>query len=200
MTRTLVLASGNSGKLRELEALLDGFGLDLQPQTRFDVDPVEETGLTFIENAILKARHACRISGFPALADDSGIAVDALDGAPGIRSARFAGERATDADNNNLLLERLEGLSTEQRSARYHCVLVLMRHGDDPAPLVCEGSWAGSIGTAPRGDGGFGYDPLFLVGGDERTAAELPAEEKNRISHRGQAMALLRARLTDRRW
>lgn len=189
--RQVVLASGNQGKLKEFQHLLQALDIKMLPQSQFDVDSVEETGLTFVENAILKARHAASISGLPVIADDSGIEVDALKGQPGIYSARFAGEGASDADNNQKLLELLQGIPSMERTARFHCVLVYMRHADDPVPLICHGAWEGYILEEPRGEHGFGYDPLFLVPSEHCSAAELPREKKNQISHRAQAMALL---------
>ena len=188
MTQKIVLASGNAGKLREFQQLLADCGFAVLPQSEFNVDNVEETGLSFVENAILKARHACAQTGLPALADDSGIAVDALLGRPGIYSARYAGEPASDVNNNAKLLEQLHGVPEQQRTARYHCILAFMRHAEDPTPILCHGSWEGVILTAPRGEGGFGYDPLFFVPSHQCTAAELDSAEKNRISHRGLAM------------
>lgn len=189
--RQVVLASGNQGKLKEFQHLLESIQISMLPQSEFNVDSVEETGLTFVENAILKARHAAKISGLPAIADDSGIEVDALNGKPGIYSARFAGEEASDADNNRKLLVELDGLPAEERTARFHCVLVYMRHADDPTPIICHGAWEGQILEAAQGEHGFGYDPLFFVPSENCTAAELPKAEKNKISHRGQAMAKL---------
>lgn len=191
----LVLASGNAGKLREFSALLLPLGFSVSAQAEHGVGDVEETGLTFVENALLKAREACRVSGLPALADDSGLAVDALDGAPGIYSARFAGEHKSDAANNRKLLEALAEHGPGERSARYWCVLVYLRHADDPVPLIVQRSWEGEILGAPRGEGGFGYDPLFWLPECGKTAAELPPEEKNRLSHRGRAMRELVERL-----
>lgn len=186
--RQVVLASGNPGKLKEFQHLLAALDIKMLPQSDFQVEPVEETGLTFVENAILKARHAAEISGLPVIADDSGIEVDALKGQPGIYSARFAGEAASDADNNQKLLEQLQGLPSVQRTARFHCVLVYMRHAQDPVPLICHGAWEGYILEEPRGEHGFGYDPLFLVPSAHCSAAEMPKEKKNQVSHRGQAM------------
>lgn len=185
----LVLASGNRGKLRELAHMLEPLHIDVVSQSDFDVEPVEETGLTFVENALLKAREACRVSGLPALGDDSGLVVDALDGRPGIYSARFAGDEASDVDNNDKLLAELADLPMERRSAHFHCCLVLLRHASDPAPIVAQGIWHGHILKAPRGEGGFGYDPLFHDRELGATAAELPMEEKARVSHRGRALA-----------
>lgn len=189
----LVLASNNPGKLKELQAML-GAHIEVLPQSRFISEEAEETGLSFIENAILKARHAARASGLPALADDSGLAVDALGGAPGIYSARYADGQG-DAANNAKLLEALRDVPDEQRGAKFICALALVRHADDPVPVICEGSWAGRILHAAQGAHGFGYDPLFLVPELGLSSAQLPAEQKNQLSHRARAMALLRARL-----
>ncbi|MBB3230619.1 RdgB/HAM1 family non-canonical purine NTP pyrophosphatase [Halomonas stenophila] len=190
MTR-LVLASGNPGKLREFDQLLAPLGVDVRPQSDFAVTEVEETGLTFVENALLKAREAARISGLPALADDSGLAVDALQGRPGIHSARFAGEPRDDGRNTRRLLDALSEVPDAKRTARYWCVLVLLRHAEDPVPLIVQRSWEGEILTAPRGEGGFGYDPVFWIRELDMTAAQLSAEEKNRRSHRGRALRAL---------
>ena len=187
----VVLATGNAGKVRELASLLNDFGLDVVAQTELGVDSVEETGLTFIENAIIKARHAAKVTGLPALADDSGLAVDVLGGAPGIYSARFSGVDASDQQNLEKLLEELQDVPDEKRQAQFHCVLVYMRHADDPTPLVCHGSWQGVITREQAGSGGFGYDPIFFVPSLGKTAAELSREEKSAISHRGQALKLL---------
>ncbi len=196
--KQVVLASGNPGKLAEFKTLLADCGFDVRPQGEFDLESAEETGLSFVENAILKARHAARHTGLPALADDSGIEVDALLGAPGIYSARFAGDGASDADNNAKLLHALQDMPEAERSARYQCVLVYMRHAADPTPLIAQGSWEGRILTAPRGEGGFGYDPLFWVPSHQCAAAELSKAEKGLISHRAQAMqALLNALAKD---
>ena len=192
MSTEWVLASGNAGKLREFSILLAEWDITLEPQSAFNISDAEETGLSFVENAILKARHASRASGLPALADDSGLEVDALQGAPGIRSARFAGTHGDDAANNQLLLERLQDVPEAERSARFVCVLAVLRHADDPRPLICEGTWEGRILFAPSGSGGFGYDPLFFVPDQQCSAAELSPEDKNRLSHRGQASRLLR--------
>lgn len=194
MTR-LVLASSNRGKLAELRDLLAPSGFELIAQSDLGVDDAEETGATFIENALLKARHAARATGLPALADDSGLLVDALDGEPGLRSARYAGSHGDAQANNALLLERLRDIPDAQRSARFYCVLVMLSSADDPQPLIAEGIWNGRILSAPRGACGFGYDPLFLDPGQSMSAAELDPALKNRISHRGQALAALRARL-----
>ena len=195
--KKLVLASGNPGKLRELAAILDDLGYELHPQSEFGVGEVAETGTTFVENAIIKARHAAQHTGLPALADDSGIEVDALDGAPGVYSARFSGENASDAANNALLVEKLRGVAAADRSARYRAVIVLLRHAADPSPLICEGSWEGMIQLTPAGEGGFGYDPYFFLPELGCTSAQLSADEKNRISHRGQALAELKRRLQE---
>jgi len=187
--RRIVLASGNAGKLRELGGILAPLGFTLLSQSEFDAPEVEENGLSFVENAIIKARAAARHTGLPAIADDSGLEVDFLDGAPGIHSARWSG--AGDAGNNTKLLAALGDLPEAQRSARFQCALVYMRHALDPMPLVCQGSWEGRIAFEPRGEGGFGYDPLFFVPDHGCTSAELPAEVKNRISHRARASAAL---------
>lgn len=193
--RSLVLASGNHGKLEEFRGLLAQSGIDVRAQGEFGVGDADETGLTFVENALLKARHAARATGLPALADDSGICVDALDGAPGLYSARYAGVHG-DADANiDKLLADLRDVPDERRSARFVCVLALLRHPDDPQPIIVEGSWHGRILHARRGSGGHGYDPVFLDATLGQSAAEMPLAEKNRISHRGQAMASLRERL-----
>ena len=193
----IVLASGNRGKLAEFNQLLADSGLDVVAQGELGVADIEETGLTFVENALLKARHASRVTGLPALADDSGLCVDALRGAPGLYSARYAGTHGDNTANNARLLRDLDGVPAGQRRAIFICVLVLLRHADDPAPLVAEGRWHGRVLDAPRGDGGFGYDPLFLPDGHTLGAAELDKALKNRISHRGQALAQLHARLVD---
>jgi len=192
----LVLATGNPGKLREMRAILAPWGVDVRPLSQYTQDSVDETGLSFVENAILKARFAAQASGLPAVADDSGLEVDALQGAPGIYSARYAGPDADDAANNARLLRELESIRDAERQARYRCAMVYMRRPLDPAPLVCQASWEGRIARVPRGEGGFGYDPLFLVGTGETTAAQLDREVKNRESHRGQALRALVAELT----
>lgn len=186
-----VLASANPGKLSEMNALLGQTGIRVLPQSAFDMPPVKETGLTFVENAILKARAASRAADLPAIADDSGLEVDALGGAPGVRSARFSGETADDAANNRLLLERLAHIDDSARAARFRCVMVCLRHPEDPAPLICEGTWEGRISREASGSGGFGYDPVFIPRGSEVTAASLSPEEKNRLSHRGVALRKL---------
>lgn len=194
--RDVVLASNNAGKVAEFQQLLAGVGFNILPQSNFNLPSVEETGLSFVENAILKARHAAAATGLAAFADDSGIEVDALNGAPGIYSARFAGVNASDADNNAHLLSQLAGVPEHLRTARYQCVLVYMRHAQDPMPLICSASWEGRILTAPQGEGGFGYDPLFWLPELNCTSAQLPKAEKNKISHRGRAMAALLAALS----
>lgn len=187
----VVLATGNPGKVRELASLLADFGLDVVAQTELGVDSAEETGLTFIENAILKARHAAQITGLPAIADDSGLAVDALGGAPGIYSARYAGVDASDRQNLDKLLVALKDVPAGQRAAQFHCVLVYMRHAEDPTPLVFHGTWAGEVTFASAGEGGFGYDPIFYVPELDCTAAELSREKKSAVSHRGKALKLM---------
>ncbi|WNN43646.1 MULTISPECIES: XTP/dITP diphosphatase [Winslowiella] len=187
----VVLATGNPGKVSELADLLSAFGLDIVAQTDLGVESAEETGLTFIENAILKARHAAQITGLPAIADDSGLAVDALGGAPGIYSARYAGEDASDRQNLEKLLTALQDVPDDQRQAQFHCVLVYLRHAEDPTPLVFHGSWQGIITRAAAGEGGFGYDPIFYLPAQGKTAAELTKDEKRALSHRGKALTLL---------
>jgi XTP/dITP diphosphohydrolase len=194
--KQLVLASGNPGKLRELSAILGDLGYRLSAQSEFNVSEVAETGTTFVENAIIKARHAAIETGLPTLADDSGIEVDALDGAPGVYSARFAGTQCSDEANNELLVEKLKSVPEAQRSARYRAVIVLMRHAADPSPLICEGSWEGVIQLQPTGNGGFGYDPYFYLPEKGCSSAELSATEKNRLSHRGKALAELKRKLS----
>ena len=192
----LVLASGNAGKLKELAHLLEPLGIEVASQAEFDISPPEETGLTFVENALIKAREATRVSGLPALGDDSGLVVEALDGRPGIRSARFAGENTSDADNNARLLAELDDLPMTRRAAAFHCCLVLLRNETDPAPIIAHGVWQGHILQAPRGEGGFGYDPLFYDSDLAAAAAELPISEKSRVSHRGKALTALIERLS----
>ncbi len=196
----LVLASGNAGKLAELRALLAGSGIELVARSAFDLDEPAETGGTFVENAIIKARHAAAAAGLPALADDSGICVDALDGAPGLDSAVYAGEHGADAANNDKLLQALAGVPDDRRGAHYTCVMVLMRGAADPDPVIATGRWRGRILHAPRGGHGFGYDPLFLPDdGGGLSSGELDPVLKNRISHRGQALARLRAEILEGR-
>lgn len=187
----LVLATGNRAKLKELAELLAPWQVAVLPQSAFTAVNVSETGLTFVENALLKARHAAHCAKLPAVADDSGIEVDALAGRPGIYSARYAGEGANEAENLHKLLDELKDVPDDQRTARYRCALVYLRSALDPAPIVCQASWEGVLIREPRGDGGFGYDPIFQLLNDTRTAAELPAAEKNRLSHRGQALQQL---------
>lgn len=193
----IVLASNNAGKVREINQLLAESHIDVVPQSAFGVGEVAETGLSFVENAIIKARHAALHSGLPAIADDSGLEVDALEGAPGIYSARYAGPEGDDAANNAKLLAALEGLSEEARDARFQCVLVYLRHANDPVPIICQGTWEGRILHAPRGNNGFGYDPLFFVPTHGCSSAELDPATKNRLSHRGQALRKLCAALAE---
>ncbi|MFN3843196.1 MAG: RdgB/HAM1 family non-canonical purine NTP pyrophosphatase [Rehaibacterium terrae] len=195
--KRLVLASGNPGKLAELRELLADSGLDLHAQSELGIADPEETGLTFVENALIKARHAAQASGLPALADDSGLIVDALGGEPGLRSARYAGAQGDHAANIAKLLAALAGVPAAQRTARFHCVIVLLRHPEDPQPLIAEGTWEGLILEAPRGDGGFGYDPVFLDPAQQLSAAEMDPGLKHRLSHRGQALARLLERLRE---
>lgn len=187
----VVLASGNAGKLKEFKRILKMCQLDVTPQSEFNVPDAPETGLTFVENALIKARNACAHTGLAAISDDSGIEVDALNGQPGIYSARFSGEGANDEKNNALLLEKLKGVPTEKRTARYQCVLVYMRHEKDPTPIICQGSWEGVILEAPQGKDGFGYDPLFWVPSHNCSSAELEPKVKNTVSHRAIAMQAL---------
>ena len=189
--KEIVLASSNPGKVREINQLLATLDLHAQPQSEFGVVDAEETGLTFVENAILKARNAAQHTGLPAIADDSGIEVDALNGAPGIYSARFAGDNASDQANLEKLLADLDGVPETQRSARFQCLMVYMRHASDPTPLICQGTWEGRILPVARGDNGFGYDPVFYVPTHDCSSAELPADIKNALSHRGQALRQL---------
>lgn len=191
----LVLASSNKGKISELQALLSPYQLQVVPQQELGVTVADETGLTFIENAILKARHAALATGLPAIADDSGLAVDALGGEPGIYSARYSGEAATDAENISKLLHALRQVPPANRSAQFHCVLVYLRHASDPTPLVCHGVWSGIISERVQGSGGFGYDPVFIPSGDTLSAAELSKEQKAAVSHRGQALRQLVAQM-----
>jgi XTP/dITP diphosphohydrolase len=191
----VVLATGNAGKQREFAALLAPLGIELLLQSALGIEPAEETGTTFEANALLKARHAAAHARLPALADDSGLEVDALGARPGVYSARYAGPGATDEDNNALLVRELAGVPVGRRSARYRCVLALVRSGDDPAPLLAEGSWEGRIALAPAGSGGFGYDPWFIPEGHAVTSAQLPPDTKNALSHRGKALRALVAGL-----
>ncbi|WP_113908102.1 RdgB/HAM1 family non-canonical purine NTP pyrophosphatase [Aliidiomarina celeris] len=199
--KQVVLATGNQGKIVELEDLLAPLGFEVLPQSAFHVEDAEETGLSFVENAIIKARHACAVTGRPALADDSGLAVDALQGAPGIYSARYAqevtGEQSMDQKNIAKLLHALEGTPQHERGAAFHCVLVFMLHAGDPTPLIAHGMWHGEIATSARGEGGFGYDPVFYSPELGCTAAELSKEQKRAVSHRGKALTKLYSQLQD---
>ena len=187
-SNAIVLASGNKKKLKELGSILSQFQLDLHPQSEFDVEDATEDGLSFVENAIIKARHACLKTGLPSIADDSGIEVDYLNGKPGIYSARFAGEQANDQNNLEKLLDSLKGVPEELRKARYQCIIVYMSHNEDPTPIICQASWEGFILEQQRGDGGFGYDPIFFCPNANKTAAEMTALEKSAVSHRGKAL------------
>lgn len=193
--RRVVLASSNAGKLREFAELLAPTGMQLQRQSDLGIEPPPETGDTFLENALIKARNAARHAGLPAIADDSGIEVDALDGGPGVYSARYAGEGASDEENLEKLLRALESVPPEQRTARYRCVVVYVESADDPRPLIGEGAWEGTIILERRGRGGFGYDPSFVPRGETRTVAEMSAAEKHAQSHRGQALRAFLAQL-----
>ncbi|MCF6355880.1 MAG: XTP/dITP diphosphatase [Candidatus Polarisedimenticolaceae bacterium] len=193
----IVLASGNAGKVKEINQLLSNQLIQVVPQSEFNVPEIEETGLTFVENAILKARNAARHSGLPAIADDSGLEVDALNGAPGIHSARFAGSAATDQANNDKLLEQLKEVPEAQRSARFQCLLVYLCHPSDPTPLICQGTWEGRILFQPQGENGFGYDPLFFVPDHHCSSAQLRPELKNQLSHRGRALRELLVKLSN---
>lgn len=189
--KKIVLASSNKGKVREIGELLAELDMQVVPQSEYSVVDADETGLSFVENAILKARHAAQHTGLPAIADDSGLEVDALNGAPGIYSARFAGQGASDSDNVQKLLRELKALGEVPRTARFQCLMVYVRHALDPTPLICQGTWEGVIIDTPQGDNGFGYDPIFYVPTDKCTAAQLPPERKNALSHRGQALKCL---------
>ena len=198
----VVLATGNQGKVKELAHLLAEQNIEIVPQSAFDVPEVAETGTTFVENAIIKARHAAKITGLPAIADDSGLEVDALNGAPGVYSARYAADitqgKITDEDNTNKLLPALENTPDEQRSARFHCVLVYMKHENDPTPIICHGVWQGSISRSKQGNQGFGYDPVFWQSDLKMSSAQLSREVKNKLSHRGQALAKLVNKLSNK--
>jgi len=200
MKQKWVLATGNQGKVKEMSELLNSFSIEVLPQSQFNVPDVPETGTTFVENAIIKARHAAKITGLPAIADDSGLEVDFLNGQPGIYSSRFSGENATDQENIDKLLNKLEGITTEQRKARFQCVLVYMRHALDPTPIICQGTWDGSITETQDGTNGFGYDPIFWVESEKSTSAQLNKQRKAELSHRGRALtqlvALLQKELT----
>ena len=198
--RRVVLATGNTGKLAEMRAILASHCLEVIPQSAYGINPPVEDGTNYIANALIKARHAAALAGLPAIADDSGLEVDALGGRPGLHSARYASPSASARDNNELLLAELAGIPEGRRAARYRCAMVFVRDAADPQPVITEAAWEGRIGREPRGLGGFGFDPLFIVGGDTRSAAELPAEEKNRISHRGQALVALAARMREAGW
>ncbi|MCO7225274.1 RdgB/HAM1 family non-canonical purine NTP pyrophosphatase [Pleionea sp. CnH1-48] len=195
MSNKIVLASGNQKKIQELQDILAPLNYEIVPQGSLNIDDAVEDGLSFVENAIKKARHAAKLSGLPALADDSGIEVDAINGQPGIYSARFSGDQATDQKNNEKLLSLLKDTPEADRTARFQCVIVYMRHAEDPTPIICQGSWEGRILKAPQGDSGFGYDPLFYVSEHQCSAAELSKEQKHALSHRGKALALLKAAL-----
>jgi len=196
--KRIVLASGNAGKIRELTELLGPIGLEVVPQSQWQVEECEETGLTFVENAILKARNAARHTGLPALADDSGIEVDHLQGQPGIYSARYSGPEGDDRRNNEKLLAALQGVPPQRRTARFRCVMAFLAHAEDPSPILAEGTWEGLVASEPAGGGGFGYDPIFYLPEFGCTSAELPAAEKNRLSHRGQAVRTMAERLRQR--
>ncbi len=191
MKQRIVLASNNTGKVREFNQLLKGSAFEVVPQSEFSVEEIEETGLTFVENAILKARNAAEHTGLPAIADDSGLEVDALEGAPGIYSARYAGEGSSDLENLEKLLANMKGVADDQRGARFQCLMVYMRHAKDPTPRMFQGTWEGRILHEPRGDNGFGYDPVFYVPDHQCSSAELTPDVKNSLSHRGQALRQL---------
>lgn len=192
---TVVLASGNQGKIKELNQLLAPCNITAVLQSSLNITPAIEDGLSFVENALLKARWACKHSGLPAIADDSGLEVDYLNGQPGIHSARFSGENATDDKNNAKLLKLLENVPTEQRTARFQCITVYLKHAEDPTPLICQGTWEGLIGTKHIGENGFGYDSLFFIPSLQLSSAQLLPEQKNKLSHRGQAIAKLLSQL-----
>lgn len=194
----LVFASSNVGKIKEIQFLLSAFNINVMPQTDFGVSDAPEIGLTYIENAIIKARHACKETGLPALADDSGLSVPALNGAPGIYSARYSGDNATSASNIQKLLHNLDQTKNASRIAYFNCVLVFMLRYDDPTPLVCHGQWQGTVLFKPTGTEGFGYDPIFFVPSENKSAAQLPSEIKNRISHRSIALRLLMEKLPEK--
>ena len=200
MTRRIVLATGNAGKLREMRAILAGHDLEVVAQSEFGIVPPVEDGDSFAANALIKARHASATAGLPAIADDSGLEVDALGGRPGLHTARYAGPQADERANNDRLLAELGGLPLAARGARYRCAMAFVRNAGDAAPIVAEASWAGRIGFERRGTGGFGYDPLFIVAGGSYTAAEMPEAEKNRVSHRGQALKALAAAMREAGW
>ena len=187
----VVLATGNMGKVKELNSLLSKYNIDIVPQSDYDVGDVAETGTTFVENAIIKARHAAKITGLPTIADDSGLEVDALHGAPGVYSARYAGENASDDENTDKLLKALQPIAESDKTARFHCVLVYLRHANDPTPIICHGIWEGSICDERHGELGFGYDPVFWHAESNMTSAQMPRDLKNQLSHRGKALAQL---------
>ena len=198
MHKKVVLATGNKGKVKELARMLSGLGIEVVPQSEFAVSDVAETGSTFVENAIIKARHAAKETGLPAIADDSGLAVDALGGAPGVYSARYSGEHATDQSNIIKLLDAMADVPKNKRQAKFLCVLVFMRHADDPTPIICQGEWAGEITNEQHGENGFGYDPVFWVEQQNCSSAQLSPEQKNELSHRGKALKLLLAQLQNK--
>lgn len=191
MKKKWVLATGNKGKVKEMSELLNSFSIEVLPQSQFDVSEVAETGTTFVENAIIKARHAAKITGLPAIADDSGLEINFLNGQPGIYSARFAGENATDQENIELLLSKLEGVGQAHRGGCFQCVLVYLRHALDPTPIICQGTWHGSITESVQGENGFGYDPIFWVESEQCTSAQLSKQRKGELSHRGKALSML---------
>ena len=193
--KNILFASGNQGKVNELKEMLAPLGLNVVPQSEFNVEEVPETGTTFVENAIIKARHASKVTGLPCIADDSGLEVAALNGAPGIYSSRFAGEGATDGTNIDKLLTQLDGIEQNKRQARFVCVLVFMRHAGDPTPIICQGTWDGVISTQRQGENGFGYDPVFFQPQLNLAAAQLNPEQKHALSHRGQALKQLMAQV-----
>jgi len=195
VSKKIVLATGNKGKVKELAAMLSSLSIEVLPQSDFAVTEVAETGSTFIENAIIKARHAAKHTGLPAIADDSGLAVDALGGAPGVYSARYSGEHATDQSNITKLLGAMADVPNDKRQAKFLCVLVYMRHADDPSPIICQGEWCGEIMTEQQGDNGFGYDPIFWVNQQNSSSAQLSPQQKNALSHRSKALKLLLAQL-----
>ena len=197
LPKQIILASGNQKKLKELSHILSDFSVELIPQTQLNVTDAVEDGLTFVENAIKKARHACRHTGKPAIADDSGIEVDYLEGRPGIYSARFAGEQANDENNLQKLLDELNNVPQEKRTARYQCIIVYMQHENDPTPIICQAHWEGRILTEKVGDGGFGYDPIFYCEQSQKSAAQMTPEEKAAISHRGKALAQFKQQFSE---
>ncbi|WJG10379.1 XTP/dITP diphosphatase [Aliiglaciecola sp. LCG003] len=198
MKQKIVLATGNQGKVKEFARMLQDFPYEVIPQSEFSVPEAPETGTTFVENAIIKARNAAKVTGLPAIADDSGLAVDALGGAPGVYSSRYAGVNASDKDNLNKLLLNMADIPEASRAARFLCVIVFMQSADDPTPIICQGEWHGHIAMTERGEDGFGYDPVFWVSSQNQTAAQLTAEVKNRLSHRGKAMKVLIDKLSEK--